>query len=322
MGRLRRMQSQQGVDTDYGDVDVIAVDSRPGVSCISMLVVRDGRLLGHREFWPDGGMDESPGQVLEAFLTQYYLGPGQHSLPSEILISHALDDEPWLATILAKALGRNIKLSSRFRTTRARWMQMAKDNATQALAGHVGNRVNMQNRLDSLAKLLELAHPPSRMECFDISHTQGEATVASCVVFDEQGPLKSDYRVFNIKTAKAGDDYAAMHEALERRYNRVKSGEIPLPDLLVIDGGPGQVTQARHVLQDLGLHQVKLLGIAKGPTRKAGMEWLHVEGKDLPIRPERDAPGLHLLQHIRDELTALPSQNIARHEARLARPVL
>lgn len=323
MGRLRRMQSQQNVDTDYGDVDVIAVATRPGVICISLLVVRDGRLLGHREFWPGGGLDEDPSQLLEAFLAQYYLGEGIHSAPSEVLVSEPLDDEAGLSAILSQALGAKVKVSHRLRTTRAHWLEMARNNALQALAGHVGNRLNMDKRLASLAELLELEAAPARMECFDISHTQGEATVASCVVFDQDGPLKSDYRMFNIKTAKAGDDYAAMHEALERRYNRVKSGEIPIPDVLVIDGGPGQVTQAREVLAELGLHQVKLLGIAKGPTRKAGMEWLHVEGQELPIRPPKDAPGLHLLQHIRDEAHrfAITKHRQARGKARTSSPL-
>ncbi|WP_420550578.1 excinuclease ABC subunit UvrC [Litorivicinus lipolyticus] len=323
MGRLRRMQSQQGVDTDYGDVDVIAIESRPGISCISLLVVRDGRLLGHREFWPGGGLDEEPEALLEAFVPQYYLGEGQHSVPSEVLLSHPVGDEGWLSSVLAAAVGQSVKVGHRFRATRARWMQMARDNASQALSGHLGNRLDMNRRRESLAEILGLDTLPVRMECFDISHTQGEATVASCVVFDDQGPLKSDYRVFNIRDAKAGDDYAAMHEALERRYNRVKGGEIPIPDVLVIDGGPGQVTQARDVLSELGLHQVKLLGIAKGPTRKAGMEWLHIEGNDLPIRPPSDAPGLHLLQHIRDEAHrfAITKHRQARGKARITSPL-
>ena len=323
MGRLRRMQSQQNVDTDYGDVDVIALAQRPGVVCVSLLVVRDGRLLGHREFWPGGGLDEDPSQLLEAFLAHYYLGEGTHSAPAEVLLSDPIEDEAGLSGILTEALGVKVRVSHRLRTTRAHWLEMARNNANQALAGHVGNRLNMNKRLESLMQLLELDDAPARMECFDISHTQGEATVASCVVFDSDGPLKSDYRMFNIKTAKAGDDYAAMHEALERRYNRVKSGEIPIPDVLVIDGGPGQVTQAREVLSELGLHQVKLLGIAKGPTRKAGMEWLHVEGIEMPIRPPKDAPGLHLLQHIRDEAHrfAITKHRQARGKARVSSPL-
>ena len=323
MGRLRRMQAQQNVDTDYGDVDVVAVAQRPGVVCVSLLVVRDGRLLGHREFWPNGGLDEDPSQLVEAFLAQYYLGEGTHSAPAEILVSEPIDDEAGLSAVLSQALGAKVRVSHRLRTTRAHWLAMARNNAEQALAGHVGNRLNMDKRLTSLTELLQLEAPPGRMECFDISHTQGEATVASCVVFDSDGPLKSDYRMFNIKTAAAGDDYAAMHEALERRYNRVKSGEIPIPDVLVIDGGPGQVTQAREVLAELGLHQVKLLGIAKGPTRKAGMEWLHIEGLEHPIRPPKDAPGLHLLQHIRDEAHrfAITKHRQARGKARVASPL-
>ena len=323
MGRLRRMQAQQNVDTDYGDVDVVAVAQRPGVVCVSLLVVRDGRLLGHREFWPAGGLDEDPRQLIEAFLAQYYLGEGTHSAPAEILVSEPIDDEAGLSAVLSQALDAKVRVSHRLRTTRAHWLDMARNNAEQALAGHVGNRLNMDKRLASLTELLDLETPPERMECFDISHTQGEATVASCVVFDSDGPLKSDYRMFNIKTAAAGDDYAAMHEALERRYNRVKSGQIPIPDVLVIDGGPGQVSQAREVLSELGLHQVKLLGIAKGPTRKAGMEWLHIEGLEQPIRPPKDAPGLHLLQHIRDEAHrfAITKHRQARGKARVASPL-
>ena len=176
MGRLRRMQSSQNVDTDYGDVDVIAVAQRPGLACISLLVVRDGRLLGHREFWPGGGLEEAPGQLIEAFAAQYYLGQGANSAPAEILVSEPVEDEAGLSAILSQALAVNVRISHRFRTTRAHWMEMAKNNAMQALAGHVGNRLDMRKRLDSLVEILDLPQAPERMECFDISHTQGEAT--------------------------------------------------------------------------------------------------------------------------------------------------
>jgi excinuclease ABC subunit C len=178
---------------------------------------------------------------------------------------------------------------------------MAKGNAELALRARLLARTDMEGRLATLQHVLALPEPPVRMECFDISHTQGELTVASCVVFNEQGPLKSDYRRFNIDGITPGDDYAALRQALERRYTRVLSGEVPLPDLLFIDGGKGQLGAVAEIIQELGVSGVLLVGVAKGADRKAGMEQLFLLGRDTPIILPADSPALHLIQQIRDE---------------------
>ncbi|MEN8180616.1 MAG: helix-hairpin-helix domain-containing protein, partial [Pseudomonadota bacterium] len=184
---------------------------------------------------------------------------------------------------------------------RARWLEMAKGNAELALQAKLASRMDMEGRLLSLQHALDLQELPERMECFDISHTRGELTVASCVVFNRQGPLKSDYRRFNIEGITPGDDYAAMQQALERRYTRIKKGQVALPDILFIDGGKGQLSTVSGVLQELGISGLILLGVAKGPDRKAGMEQLFLLGRRAPIILPADSPALHLVQQIRDE---------------------
>jgi excinuclease ABC subunit C len=203
--------------------------------------------------------------------------------------------------VLSEQAGRKVSISHNLRGDRARWVQMAVINVDDALRRHLASKSGMRQRYEALQDALELDSTPQRLECFDISHTMGEATVASCVVFNDEGPLKSDYRRFNIEGITPGDDYAAMHQALTRRYTRLKEGEGKLPDILFIDGGKGQLAEAQKVLEELQVSDVVLVGVAKGPERKAGLETLFLYGHDQPIILPTDSPALHLIQQIRDE---------------------
>ena len=298
---LRRIQEQQYVVSSGGDIDVVYAEQSPSGLCVLVIFVRKGRMLGNKTFYPNNRLDQGLGEVLTAFLAQFYLDDGKTlDLPDEIVVNALLSDKSLLVDTLSELKGKKIAVKDRVRGTRARWLEIASNTAQQALGSHVAKKDNLATRFKSLQEALSLETPPGRLECFDISHTQGEATVASCVVFNESGPLKSDYRLFNIEGITPGDDYAAMDQALRRRYARIQSGEGRLPDVLFIDGGKGQLTQAQRVLEELSVTGVRVIGIAKGPTRKAGLESLiELDGSELDMRP--DDPGLHLIQHIRDE---------------------
>ncbi|TVP91666.1 MAG: excinuclease ABC subunit UvrC [Pseudomonadaceae bacterium] len=298
---LRRVQDQQTMDTEQGDVDVLAAAVTPGGACVHVVMVRQGRVLGTRNHFPRVPIEQSPGQVLAAFLPQYYLGASEREVPGQIIVNALDDDMPVVAEALAVARGYNVSISHRVRGTRARWQQMAVSNAEQALAGQLANKQHVQQRFVALQEALGLDELPNRLECYDISHSSGEATVASCVVFGPEGPLKSDYRRFNIEDVTAGDDYAAMRQALMRRFQRIQNGEGKLPDVLIVDGGKGQMSMAKEVLQELAIHDLTLLGVAKGITRKAGMETLFLNDTHNELRLPEHSPALHLIQHIRDE---------------------
>ncbi len=295
---LRRIQERQYVSGERGDLDIVALAKRGGTACIQVFFIRSGRNLGNKAFYPTIPSDAAEEEVLGAFVSQYYL---EKPVPSEIILSKKLEDITLIEEVLSRQAGRKVRLSSGVRGERARWLKMAKGNAEIALQARLSARMDMQGRVEALQQQLELPAAPERMECFDISHTQGESTVASCVVFNDQGPLKSDYRRFNIEGITPGDDYAAMRQALERRYRRIKRGEVPLPDLLFIDGGKGQLSAVHAILQDLGVSGLALIGVAKGADRKAGMEQLFLLGRSTPIILPPDSPALHLIQQIRDE---------------------
>ncbi len=303
IGQLRRVQQQQDVDGASGDVDVVAIAEQPGGLCVQVMTIRGGRLLGSRDFFPRDELESGAEAVLTAFLSQYYLGQGGavREIPREVLTSHAADDAPLLARVLGEVAGRRVRLTHQVRGQRARWVRLAQDNAAQGLAARLVDRQNLAQRFEALTLALGRDEPVKRLECFDISHTAGEHTVASCVVFDENGPLKSDYRRFNISDITPGDDYAAMEQALRRRYKRLKAGEARIPDVLLIDGGKGQVSQAMTVLSDLDIAGITVFGVAKGVTRRAGFETLidGATGRELALPPTGAA--LHLIQHIRDE---------------------
>lgn len=295
---LRRVQEKQYITGERGDMDIIACAAKGGTACIQLFFIRNGRNLGNKSFFPNTAGVEREGELLTAFITQYYIGK---QIPQEILLSHAPEDRALLEEVLSQESGHQVKLRQQVRGNRAQGLRMALQNAQLALDARLASKAGMQQRVELLQQSLSLDEPPGRMECFDISHTGGELTVASCVVFDGQGPVKSDYRRFNIEGIQGGDDYAAMAQALTRRYTRIQSGEGVLPDILFIDGGKGQLRAAADVLDELAVVGVQLVGVAKGPDRRPGMEQLFLFGKESPIILPADSPALHLVQQIRDE---------------------
>lgn len=298
---LRNIQTQQVMEEGKGDVDVIAAVMQGLSICVHVLFIRQGRILGSRSFYPQAGLTESPAEVLTQFLPQFYLASAGREIPREVISSHEIDDAELLCTALQQATGRQVVLSTNVRSHRAQWLQMAATAAQQNLISHLNNKKSSQDRFVALQEALDLDEMPQRLECFDISHSSGELTVASCVVFDTNGPLKSDYRRFNIDGITPGDDYAAMEQALQRRYTRLQKGEGKLPDVLLIDGGKGQLAKAVGVLAELGVNDVLIVGVAKGTTRKAGFETLFNAETGAEIVLSSDSPALHLIQHIRDE---------------------
>ncbi len=295
---LRQIQQRQHVEGESGDLDVVAGVARGGAACVQVFVFRGGRLLGNKAFFPRLPEDEDAGAVLGAFLAQYYL---DREIPAELLISHELADAALLAQAFQERAGRRIALVAHPRGERARWLDLARRNADHALAAHLSSQSGMRQRLEALRDALGLEDVPSRLECFDISHTRGEATVAACVVFGAEGPLKTDYRRYNIEDITPGDDYAALRQALTRRYTRLRQEESRLPDVLFIDGGKGQLAQARAVLEELQVNGVTAVGVAKGPERKPGLETLFLSGENRPFILPADSAALHLVQQIRDE---------------------
>jgi len=239
--------------------------------------------------------------VLSAFLPQFYLGSSGREVPPEIIISDELEDQAAIAEALSLQAGRQISISAKVRSHRAKWRELALEAARQNLMARLASKQSQLKRFELLQDAMGLDEMPQRLECFDISHSSGELTVASCVVFDTSGPLKSDYRRFNIEGITGGDDYAAMEQALTRRYTRIKKGEGKLPDVLLIDGGKGQLSAARRVMLELGIEGVRLLGVAKGTTRKAGFETLFFDNSKTELVLNSDSGALHLIQHIRDE---------------------
>jgi len=298
---LQQIQASQFIDGESGDIDIAACHFSAGVVCVQVLFIRGGRVLGSKSYFPKVYLDEDEPQILEAFLSQYYLVDSGREIPREILLSHALEDSDALEQALTERVGRKIQFTTQVRSNRAKWLRLAQETAKQNLTGHLANKQTIYQRFEALQDVLGLADIPQRLECFDISHSSGEATVASCVVFDTNGPLKSDYRRFNIEGVAPGDDYGAMHQALSRRYTRIKSGEGALPDILFIDGGKGQVSQAVNVLEELQITDLLVVGVAKGTTRKAGFEVLHRADNGREFVMPSDSVALHLVQHIRDE---------------------
>ena len=261
--------------------------------------------------------DSDEVEALEAFLPQFYLGERALNIPSEVIVSQSLESGPAIADAVKIKTGCAFSVVHNVKTHRAKWLAMAVETARSNLMARVNSVQIAQQKFDALQMLLDLDEELTRIECFDISHSHGERTVASCVVFDATGPVKAEYRRFNIKDVKAGDDYAAMEQALTRRYSRLQSEEKALPSLVLIDGGKGQLSKAKTVKADLGIHQVMLLGVAKGITRKPGLETLVKEdGSEMSM--QGDEPALHLIQQIRDEAHrfAITGHKNARDKAR------
>ncbi len=295
---IRKVQERQYVEGERGDLDIVACAQGEGQSCVQVFFIRQGRNLGNKQFFPRGTRERDASEVLSAFIGQYYL---QRQVPTELLVSHSPKDQKLLESALSSQGGRRVRIKSSPRGDRARWLRMAMHNAELGLKSRLAGNASALLRIESLQEALGLEDIPQRMECFDISHTQGEKTVASCVVFDRDGPLKKDYRRFNINDITPGDDYAAMEQALRRRYSRILSGQGCLPDILFIDGGKGQLAKAAQVLTELGVQGVLLVGVAKGPERRPGMEQLFLLRREQPLILDAHNPGLHLIQHIRDD---------------------
>ena len=296
---LRHVQEQQYVSGERGDLDVIASVAQHGLSCVQVFYVRNGRVLGDKTFYPQHAQDTDAAAVLAAFLPQYYLG---REVPGEILVNHDLEDGELLELTLA---AQDRPTREQFPTNcaasgRAGW-PLPPPTPNMPSPGIWPTRPIPCSASRTCRRHLGLDDRPQRIECFDISHTMGEATVASCVVFDAEGALKADYRRFNIEGITAGDDYAAMHQAILRRYTRLQQGEGKLPDILLIDGGKGQLAEATQVFEELQIGNIVLIGVAKGPERKAGAETLFLSGVNQPFILPSDSPALHLIQQIRDE---------------------
>ena len=300
IGHLRRIQENQYVHGAGGNVDIFGVAIDAGQACVQGLFVRDGRLLGNRTWFPKNELGVPAVELLFAFVSQYYLGGREREMPKTLVVAVAQSDAALLAEALAERAGRRVEVACHVRGQRARWAQMATENARMSLAALVADRQNVLGRFVDLQAALGWEDIPSRLECFDISHSAGEATVASCVVFDTEGPVKSDYRRYNIEGVPRGDDYGAIEQVMRRRYTRLVEGEAALPDAVIIDGGAGQVGRAAEVLDQLQVTDIALLGIAKGPTRKAGFETILLAGHGELVLPANGG-AMHLLQHIRDE---------------------
>ncbi|WP_372783644.1 excinuclease ABC subunit UvrC [Litorivivens sp.] len=300
ISQLQKVQASQWIEGEAGDMDIVAAVIRAGQACVQLLYVRAGRILGSRSYYPKLQLEETEGEVLEAFIAQYYLASNR-DMPRELVVNRPLPDAALLASALTEAKGQKLNISLNVRAARAKWLSLAETAAEQNLGTRLATQANTTARYEALQAALSLEEMPQRLECFDISHSQGESTVASCVVFDGSGPLKSDYRQFNIDGITAGDDYAAMAQALTRRYKRVAAGEFPVPDILLIDGGKGQLGAAKNVLEEMNLPDMLLLGVAKGSDRKAGLEVLIRGDTGEELRLPGNSPALHLIQHIRDE---------------------
>ncbi len=298
LANLKAIQAQQIVTADIDhDADVIAIAAANGEYCIALMFVRGGRSLGSTTFFPRAPLADLH-EVLAAFVAQYYL---ERDSPAEIIVEREFDGMPLLEATLAQRSSHKVRIASSVRGIRARWLEMMHNNAEQALKMRGLARASIESGLQALRDGFDLEAAPSRIECFDISHTGGTDTVASCVVFGVDGPVKSDYRRFNIAGIQPGDDYAAMYQALIRRYKRVRDGEIAAPDVLLIDGGKGQLAEAGKVLDELGLSGITVVGVAKGADRRPGQEQLFVRGRDTPIILPPDSAALHLIQRVRDE---------------------
>ena len=293
---VRKVQARQYVEGEQVDMDVIACAITGAAACVLLLSFRNGMNHGTRPYFPRLNGADTAEEVLGAFVGQYYL---EKRPPREIVLSHPIADLELFESVFSDQAGRRVEIKPVVRGERARYLELARSNAEHALLAQLNSSATQARRMASLQELLELPGAPQRIECFDISHTMGEATVASCVVFDGEGPVRGQYRRFNINGITPGDDYAAMHQALERRFRRALDDGV-VPDLLLIDGGAGQLQQARQVLAELGISGVTMVGVAKGEERRAGHEALvFSDGRE--IRPGVESPGLQLIQQVRDE---------------------
>lgn len=297
---LSKVQEQQWVSGNEQEMDVFGMAYRNGLACIQGFFIRDNKLLGSKSFFPKVPAESSQLEVLQSFILQFYLA-GNKSIPKQIVLPQELDDESAIELLLTKQAGRKIQFYRGVRDEKKRYLKLANTNAETALEARQNQQKSVFARYLELEKVLDFEQPIQRMECFDISHTSGQQTVASCVVFNRDGPYKADYRKFNIEGITPGDDYAAMAQALARRY-KPGTDSAKIPDILLIDGGKGQLSQAEAHFEDWkGDKKPLLIGVAKGTSRKPGLETLILAGNHATIPLSADSIALHLIQHIRDE---------------------
>jgi excinuclease ABC subunit C len=314
---LQRILSGQAAEaTGAGDVDIVASIERENVWCVTLAMVRGGRHLGDRSFFPQNAAGNDAPTIVEAFLTQHYAA---QPVPGKVVCDE-VEDATVLQDMLGEIAGRAVKLVTRPIGESRTWLDMARRNASLALGQRLSTQATQEVRIAALQEFLGSESPIQRIECFDISHTMGEATVGSCVVYDRGAMQNSEYRRYNVKGVAPGDDYGAMCYALGVRYRKLAQGEGKTPDLILIDGGLGQINAAKAVMQDLGLHAIRMVGVAKGVERKPGMEQLFVVGEEQPRRLPPDHPALHLIQQIRDEAHrfAITGHRARRGKARTA----
>jgi excinuclease ABC subunit C len=312
LAALRKVREKQFVEGETDDADVIAAGRAAGVVCVNLVMIRGGRHLGDKNFFPRNADDATTELVIEAFVQQHYL---QHGVPSQIVVGAKMDAQA-LEELLAERAGHKVRINTNPGGTHKAWLDMAIRNAELGAGQALGQLATQETRLSALQQALELPETAQRIECFDVSHTMGEATVASCVVFDRSSMQKSDYRRYNVTGVEPGDDYGAMREALTRRYRKVVAGEGRMPDLVLIDGGRGQLAIASEVFAELGMSDVALLAVAKGKARRPGEEQLLLPGRPEPLGLGADHPALHLIQQIRDEAHRFAIQG---HRARRAK---
>jgi excinuclease ABC subunit C len=320
LAKLKSVQSQQLMARASGEFDAVGIAEDHGIYCVAVMFFRGGRSLGTRNFFPKVVKGAEEDEIIRAFLLQYYAG---REAPREILVSRPVPEASTIAELLSEQSGHKVAIKSQVRGDRARFVAMAVTNALHGAQLKYQTSASLQGQLESLAEALELDEPPTRLECFDVSHTGGEATVASCVVFGPEGPLKSEYRRYNVTDVAPGDDYGAMTQVLRRRYARVQQGEVPLPDVLFIDGGPGQLARAVGVMEELEIRGLRLVGVAKGQDRKPGRESLHLPERTEPLRLPPSSPALHLIQQLRDEAHrfAITGHRTRRQKARTRSPL-
>ena len=298
LSMLREVQAKQAVYTVKGEADIIAIASQAGITCVHVMNVRNGQVLGGNNYFPDVDSENDIADNLSECVSSFYFQVSD-DLPEELIISHELPDQTAMIEALTETFGKKVTIKTKVREQRNEWLTLAQMNANNALQTKLGDYLEVKSRFNALNAVLKEAlqgKSLDRIECFDISHTMGEATIASCVVADQGGLRKRDYRQYAIHGITGGDDYAAMKQVLNRRYSKQ-----PLPDLLLIDGGKGQRNMAKDVLSELGiLTQTLLVGVAKGEGRKAGLEVLHFIDRE-PLDLPADSKALHLIMHIRDE---------------------
>lgn len=323
IAKLRHIQSVQHVSQEKGCYDIFAMISAEQVVCVAMLIVRHGQVVASQCFSPRCPQDASHDEIMSGFLEQYYLQSFQqnwiYGMPEEVICSEALLESTWLEDFLKQASGKIIRIKTQVRGARSEWLAMALKTAEENSQHWALSKQKNNTQREALRQMLSLAEAPQRIECFDISHMQGEAIVGSCVVFNSEGALKQDYRRFTITDITPGDDYAAMRQVLQRRYTRRLKEESVLPDLIIIDGGWGQVNIASEVLQEIACHEVTLIGISKGPERRAGHEKILIAQSKKELAFEMNHPGFLLLQQIRDEAHrfAVAGHQMARKKKRV-----